>query len=149
MGITAATPTEFIEKAKGIVCSHNDLQKRRGGLQEEIKRLEQEQEQLIQAKEKELLDQVIFFFIVGTVWFLKSISQNIGGKDIMEDKGILTVATYFHSATILKLQYLTGIFSHFYCSVADPGCLSRIPDPGFFPSRIPDPGSRIPKNIGR
>ncbi len=63
MGITAATPTEFIEKAKGIVCSHNDLQKRRGGLQEEIKRLEQEQEQLIQAKEKELLDQVIFFLL--------------------------------------------------------------------------------------
>ncbi len=30
------------------------------------------------------------------------------------------------------------------CSVADPGCLSRIPDPGFFPSRIPDSGSRIP-----
>ncbi len=30
-------------------------------------------------------------------------------------------------------------------SVADPGCLSRIPDPGsdFFPSRIPDPGSQI------
>jgi hypothetical protein len=24
-------------------------------------------------------------------------------------------------------------------SVADPGCLSRIPDPYFFPSRIPDP----------
>jgi hypothetical protein len=24
-------------------------------------------------------------------------------------------------------------------SVADPGCLSRIPDPDFFPSRIPDP----------
>jgi hypothetical protein len=63
LGITAATPTEFIEKAKGIVCSHNDLQKRRGGLQEEIKRLEQEQEQLIQAKEKELLDQVIFFLL--------------------------------------------------------------------------------------
>jgi len=29
-------------------------------------------------------------------------------------------------------------------SVADPGCLSRIPDPVFSPSRIPDPGSRIP-----
>jgi hypothetical protein len=30
-------------------------------------------------------------------------------------------------------------------SVADPGCLSRIPDPGsnFFPSRIPDPGSKF------
>jgi len=30
-------------------------------------------------------------------------------------------------------------------SVADPGCLSRIPDPNFYPSRIPDPGSRIQK----
>jgi hypothetical protein len=29
-------------------------------------------------------------------------------------------------------------------SVADPGCLSRIPDPDLYPSRIPDPGSRIP-----
>ncbi len=29
-------------------------------------------------------------------------------------------------------------------SVADPGCLSRIPVPDFYPSRIPDPGSRIP-----
>jgi hypothetical protein len=33
------------------------------------------------------------------------------------------------------------------CRVADPGCLSRIPDPDFYPSRIPiftHPGSRIP-----
>jgi hypothetical protein len=30
-------------------------------------------------------------------------------------------------------------------SVEDPGCLSRIPDPDFYPSRIPDLGSRIPK----
>jgi hypothetical protein len=29
-------------------------------------------------------------------------------------------------------------------SVADPGCLSRIPDPDFYPSRILDPGSLIP-----
>ncbi len=29
-------------------------------------------------------------------------------------------------------------------SVADPGYLSRIPDPDFYPSRIPDLGSRIP-----
>jgi hypothetical protein len=28
-------------------------------------------------------------------------------------------------------------------SVADPGCLSRIPDPDFYPSRIPDLGSLI------
>jgi hypothetical protein len=25
------------------------------------------------------------------------------------------------------------------CSVADPGCLSWIPDPDFYPFRIPDP----------
>jgi hypothetical protein len=30
-------------------------------------------------------------------------------------------------------------------SVADPGCLSRTPDPDFYPSRITDPGSRIQK----
>jgi hypothetical protein len=30
-------------------------------------------------------------------------------------------------------------------SVADPGCLSRIPDPDFYPSRIPDPGSKNSK----
>jgi hypothetical protein len=30
-------------------------------------------------------------------------------------------------------------------SVADPGCLSRIPDPDFYPARIPDLGSRIQK----
>jgi hypothetical protein len=30
-------------------------------------------------------------------------------------------------------------------SVADPGCLSRIPDPDFYPARILDPGSQIQK----
>jgi hypothetical protein len=29
-----------------------------------------------------------------------------------------------------------------FSSVADPGCLSRIPDPDFYPSRISDPGSK-------
>jgi hypothetical protein len=35
-------------------------------------------------------------------------------------------------------------FQAFYISaaVADPGCLSRIPDPVFYPSRIPDLGSK-------
>jgi hypothetical protein len=30
-------------------------------------------------------------------------------------------------------------------SVADPGCLSRIPDPNFYPTRVPDLGSRTQK----
>jgi hypothetical protein len=33
-------------------------------------------------------------------------------------------------------------------SVADPGRLSRIPDPDFYPSRISDPGSRGQKGTG-
>jgi hypothetical protein len=41
-----------------------------------------------------------------------------------------------------KLAYFMFIEQKF--SVADPGCLSRIPDPDFYPSRIPDPGFRIP-----
>ncbi len=36
-------------------------------------------------------------------------------------------------------------FLAFFISVADPGCLSRISDPDFYPSRIPDLGSRIQK----
>jgi len=59
LGITAGTPTEFIEKAKGIVCSHNDLQKKRGGLESEIRKLEMDQEALITRKEKEILDTVL------------------------------------------------------------------------------------------
>jgi hypothetical protein len=42
---------------------------------------------------------------------------------------------------LLSVVALTGHLT----SVADPGCLSRIPDPDFYPSRIPDLGSRIQK----
>ncbi len=41
-----------------------------------------------------------------------------------------------------ELQVSYGVLGKFFSqigSVADPGCLSRIPDPDFFPSRIPDP----------
>ena len=59
LGISADAPTEFIEKAKGIVCSHNDLQKRKGSLDAEVRKLEVEQEALITKKEKEILDAVL------------------------------------------------------------------------------------------
>jgi hypothetical protein len=45
----------------------------------------------------------------------------------------------------LQLQPLQVFLLKHTTSVADPGCLSRIPDPDFYPSRIPDPGSRIQK----
>ncbi len=46
----------------------------------------------------------------------------------------------------LYLPIIIVIIGAANSSVADRGCLSRIPDPGsdFFPSRIPDPGSQIP-----
>ncbi len=33
-------------------------------------------------------------------------------------------------------------------SVAEPGCLSRILDPSFFPFRIPDPGVKKAPDLG-
>jgi hypothetical protein len=48
---------------------------------------------------------------------------------------------------VSKKNFSTECFFgwHLEGSVADPGCLSRIPDPDFYPSRIPDLGSRIQK----
>jgi hypothetical protein len=46
-----------------------------------------------------------------------------------------------HGSNFLALHLLHSKRS----SVADPGCLSRIPDPDFYPSRIPDLRSRNPK----
>ncbi len=43
-------------------------------------------------------------------------------------------------SSFFKLNFYYTVDSCF----ADPGCLSRIPDPDIYPSRIPDPGSRIP-----
>ncbi len=52
------------------------------------------------------------------------------------------ICVYVRQPSILHRKLLL----HKACSVADPGCVSPIPYPGsaFFPSRIPDPGSRIP-----
>jgi hypothetical protein len=46
--------------------------------------------------------------------------------------------TMHRSESTTREKYTGGV-----TSVADPGCLSRIPDPDFCPSRIPDPRSRI------
>ncbi len=43
-----------------------------------------------------------------------------------------------------KQTKILTLFVELESSVADPGCLSRIPDPDFYSSRIPDLESRIP-----
>ncbi len=54
----------------------------------------------------------------------------------------------FPNGTGCKGIYFFSRFTLFHSnistSVADPGCLSRIPDPGSWFLPIPDPGSRIP-----
>jgi hypothetical protein len=45
----------------------------------------------------------------------------------------------------IKVPYLSRPCLICSGSIADPGCLSRIPDPDFYPFQIPDLGSRIQK----
>jgi hypothetical protein len=54
-----------------------------------------------------------------------------------------TVAVAFFPGGVLAATVVLG--ARFSASVADPGCSSKIPDPDFYPSRIPDLGSRIQK----
>jgi hypothetical protein len=68
--------------------------------------------------------------------------MHVRGNSLFKHRCSQTCIREFTVITISK--------GYIFCSVADPGCLSRIPDPGsdFFPSRIPDPnclhpGSRI------
>jgi hypothetical protein len=51
---------------------------------------------------------------------------------------LITAVRFLFSRCASYPESLSGLFS----SVAYPGCLSRIPDPDFYPSRIPDPGSK-------
>jgi hypothetical protein len=44
-----------------------------------------------------------------------------------------------YAAICRKMRNPSQFFFSFSTSVADPGCLSRIPDPDFYPSQIPDP----------
>ena len=50
---------EFIEKAKGIVSNHHDLQRNKATIETEVRQLELEQEKIIQTKEKEMIDHLL------------------------------------------------------------------------------------------
>ena len=59
LGIEVQTPSEFIEKAKEIVCNHNDLQSKRMIIESEIQKLQEEQRQILKEKEKQLFESVL------------------------------------------------------------------------------------------
>ena len=56
LGIEATNPPQFIEKAKDIVCKHNDLHKRKINLESEVSELQQEQARLTKEKERQLFE---------------------------------------------------------------------------------------------
>ncbi len=58
LGIQARNSPEFIEKAKGIVCSHHDLQRKKAGVEAEIRTLEAETDKFRRAKEAELQEKM-------------------------------------------------------------------------------------------
>ena len=59
LGIEASNPAEFIEKAKEIVCNHNELQHRRHVLETEVLQLQEEQRLILREKEKQLIESVL------------------------------------------------------------------------------------------
>ena len=59
LGIEALNPTEFIVKAKDIVCNHNELQNKKIKLENEVVKLQDEHELLLKMKEKELFECLI------------------------------------------------------------------------------------------
>ncbi len=59
LGIQAKTPPEFIDKAKGIVCQHHDLQRNKANIEAEVRQLEMEQEKMIIDKEKLMIDALL------------------------------------------------------------------------------------------
>jgi len=84
---------------------------------------------------------------------IKSIWQAcyIGIPDIVD---VLGCERQAEQALVLLLRIAREILIHrtatrkaqsYESSVADPGCLSRIPDPDFYPSRILDPKTATKK----
>ena len=59
LGIEASNPSEFIEKAKEIVCNHNELQNKRLAIETEVLQLQEEQSLILKEKEKQLMEGVL------------------------------------------------------------------------------------------
>ena len=59
LGIEATNPPQFIEKAKDIVCQHNELQKKKINLESEVSELQQEQARLTKEKERQLFESLL------------------------------------------------------------------------------------------
>ncbi len=86
---------------------------------------------------------------------VKSAPKKVLGKKLFSHLKIFKKYRFFFVQNFFYVHFFLRSYVHFWNqyekmdflipSVADPGCLSRIPDPDFYPSRIPDLGFRIQK----
>jgi hypothetical protein len=53
--------------------------------------------------------------------------------------GLLRLWHWQSDALTTRLELFVLEYQYILPNVADPGCLSQIPDPDFYPFRIPDP----------
>ncbi len=81
-------------------------------------------------------------FYIFYVCFLSLSSLSfVGDFDPFNDIRLVFFWSSFSCAYVLLFSTGLNLFHHL-CIVADLGCLSRISDPDFYPSRILDPGSQ-------
>jgi hypothetical protein len=98
-----------------------------------------------------ILSEIIFFIInfvyrkkIFFFWlFPGRLCECVHGILATEAVGPQDVSTHSAANRSWRLEddEMSSLFVIFF-SVADPGCLSWIPDPDFYPSRISDPGSK-------
>jgi hypothetical protein len=106
----------------------------------------------VRRSEEEILDILMFKFDEQIISHLdKRAKEAILKQEEIEEERVFAKVKGAIEGRILDLllESLTSApnlkFFMEILSVADPGCLSRIPDPDFYPSRIPDLGSWIQK----
>ena len=97
LGIEATNPPQFIEKAKDIVCKHNELQKKKINLESEVSELQQEQARLTKEKERQLCESLL----------LNKSSHNLTDHDIQQVvQNEINLCTKLDASTLSDKKHL-------------------------------------------
>ena len=97
LGIEATNPPQFIEKAKDIVCKHNELQKKKINLESEVSELQQEQARLTKEKERQLYESLL----------LNKSSHNLTDHDIQQVvQNEINLCTKLDASTLSDKKHL-------------------------------------------
>jgi len=97
LGIEATNPPQFIDKAKDIVCMHNELQKKKINLESEVLGLQQEQVRLTKEKERQLSESLV----------LNKSSHNLTDHDIQQVvQNEINLCTKIDASTLSDKKHL-------------------------------------------